>query len=97
MNARSEADIVLLDDVVAVFRSGLDVHLYVVSVPVLNVLLIRSPKLGRGKQSVTLHWRRRRQVQFEIRASRATRRRPIVKSTYSFDRGNFEMATRTEA
>lgn len=32
VNARTEADVVLLDDVVAVFRSGLDVHLYVVSV-----------------------------------------------------------------
>lgn len=31
VNARNEADIVLLDDVVAVFRSGIDVHLYVVS------------------------------------------------------------------
>lgn len=31
MNARNEADIVLLDDVVAVFRSGIDVHIYVVS------------------------------------------------------------------
>lgn len=33
VNARNEADIVLLDDVVAVFRSGADVHLYVVSSP----------------------------------------------------------------
>ena len=31
VNARSEADVVLMDEVVAVFRGGLDVHLYVVS------------------------------------------------------------------
>lgn len=30
VNARIEADVVLLDEVVAVFRSGADVHLYVV-------------------------------------------------------------------
>ncbi|CAM9902183.1 unnamed protein product, partial [Sphacelaria rigidula] len=40
VNARNEADIVLLDDVVAVFRSGVDVHLYVVGSSDENELIL---------------------------------------------------------
>lgn len=40
VNARNEADIVLLDDVVAVFRSGIDVHIYVVGSSDENELIL---------------------------------------------------------
>jgi Clathrin adaptor complex small chain len=40
VNARVEADIVLLDERVAVFRSGADVHLYVVGASDENELIL---------------------------------------------------------
>lgn len=40
VNARSEADVVLLDEIVTVFRSGLDVHLYVVGSAEENELIL---------------------------------------------------------
>ncbi|CAM9544254.1 unnamed protein product [Ascophyllum nodosum] len=40
VNARSEADVVLMDEVVAVFRGGLDVHLYVVGSAEENELIL---------------------------------------------------------
>eukprot|EP00904_Undaria_pinnatifida_P005218 jgi/Undpi1/1826/HiC_scaffold_12.g05213.m1 len=40
VHAPTEADVVLLDDVVAVFRSGLDVHLYVVGPAEENELIL---------------------------------------------------------
>ncbi|CAM9203793.1 unnamed protein product, partial [Phaeothamnion confervicola] len=40
VNARNEADIVLLDSLVAVFRSGADVHLYVVGAAEENELIL---------------------------------------------------------
>ena len=38
--ARSEADVVLLDGCVAVFRSGVDVHVYVVGADTENELIL---------------------------------------------------------
>ncbi|KAG5176230.1 coatomer protein complex, zeta sub-unit [Tribonema minus] len=40
INARSEADVVLLEDCVAVFRSGVDIHVYVVGSADENELIL---------------------------------------------------------